>query len=139
MAKGTVFQEIRPGSGVKTGDFGKEKGVGGATVERHVAAFTTQRLTQRLPPSWPWNSLVTSRRKPAPPWHLVPYRFCISLHPTRWRGGLNAGAIDPPSITTAMMTTADDLWVPAESLSRTQEKAVLSYFDEGGRDNNLDL
>ena len=33
-----VFQEIRPGDGLETGDFGKEKGVGGATAER-VFAF----------------------------------------------------------------------------------------------------
>ena len=32
-AKGTVFQEIRPGAGFKTGDFVKEK-LGGATIER---------------------------------------------------------------------------------------------------------
>ena len=32
-ARGTVFQEIRPGAGFKTGDFVKEK-LGGATVER---------------------------------------------------------------------------------------------------------
>ena len=32
-ARGTVFQEIRPGAGFKTGDFVKRK-VGGATVER---------------------------------------------------------------------------------------------------------
>ena len=34
MARGTIFQEIRPGAGFKTGDFVKEKGVGGAAVER---------------------------------------------------------------------------------------------------------
>ena len=34
MSRDTVFQEIRPGAGFETGDFVKEKGVGGATVER---------------------------------------------------------------------------------------------------------
>ena len=32
-ARGTIFQEIRPGAGFKTGDFVKEM-LGGATVER---------------------------------------------------------------------------------------------------------
>ena len=34
VARGTVFQQIRPGAGFKTGDFVKEEGVEGATVER---------------------------------------------------------------------------------------------------------
>ena len=34
VARGTVFQEIRPGAGFKTADFAKEK-LGGATVEPH--------------------------------------------------------------------------------------------------------
>lgn len=45
------------------------------------------------------------------------------------------GAIDAAAITT--MATADDLWVPAESLSRTQEEVVLNYFDEGRWENEL--
>ena len=34
VARGTVSQDIRPGAGFKTVDFGKRK-VGGATVEQH--------------------------------------------------------------------------------------------------------
>ena len=36
VARGNVFQEVRPEAGFETGDFVKEKGVGGATVERLV-------------------------------------------------------------------------------------------------------
>ena len=35
LSRETVFQEIRPGTGLGTGDFGKEK-LGGATVERLI-------------------------------------------------------------------------------------------------------
>ena len=35
MARVTVFQEIRPGAGFKTGGFVREK-LGGATVVRHI-------------------------------------------------------------------------------------------------------
>ena len=42
-ARGTtaVFQEIRPGSGAKSGDFVEEK-LGGAIVERHRTCGRTQ-------------------------------------------------------------------------------------------------
>ena len=33
LSRGTVFQDIQSGVGFETGDFVKEKGVGGATVE----------------------------------------------------------------------------------------------------------
>ena len=38
MAMDTMFKEIRPGAGFKTGDFVKEILAGGGTVERLVGA-----------------------------------------------------------------------------------------------------
>ena len=36
---GTVFEEIRPGAGFKTGDFVKEEGVGGARYRRTTDVY----------------------------------------------------------------------------------------------------
>ena len=41
VSRDTVFQEIQSGAGFETGDFVKEKGVGGATVERLYRASWT--------------------------------------------------------------------------------------------------
>lgn len=82
-------------------------------------------------------SSLTAHLKPSQPRHLVPPPVLISLHITHRRDGLNVGAIDPPA-TTSTTATADDLWVPAESLSRSQEEVVLTYFDEGKREDELD-
>ena len=47
MARGAVFQEVRPGAGFKTGDFVKRK-VGGATVVRLGGYEPIARLTPGL-------------------------------------------------------------------------------------------
>ena len=39
VARGTVFQEVRPGAGLKTGDFVKEFFLGGATVRRLIVRW----------------------------------------------------------------------------------------------------
>ena len=43
VARGIVFQEIRPEAGFKTGDFVKEKGVGGATTVERLRVSTVVR------------------------------------------------------------------------------------------------
>ena len=49
MARGTVFHEVRPGAGFKTGDGVEEKGVGvgGATVERVQHAIAIMQVKPR--------------------------------------------------------------------------------------------
>ena len=49
MARGTVFQEIRPGAGFKTDDFVKEKLGVGATVERLVRSFGPEPIAKGEP------------------------------------------------------------------------------------------
>ena len=55
VARGTVFEEIRPGTGFKTGDFVQEKLGGGATVERFLGEILSGTYFHAAqPPSREW-------------------------------------------------------------------------------------
>ena len=48
VARGTVFQKIRPGAGFKTGDFVEEKKLGAATVKRRLRGRSSAQSNQHL-------------------------------------------------------------------------------------------